>query len=446
MDAETVVELNNRGTALLRLGRHREATRCLAAAAEGCPPPSACHSNLLLSLLYDPELSPEQVALAHRSFLPPPPARGPTGRRGRLRIAYLTPDFHFHPKAFLHIPHLRHYDRDRFELFVYSSAPETDRHTRLARAAADRWRDVAKLPAARVARYIQKDAIDILIDITGHFARSPLEVFALRPAPLQVSLPGYPATTGLAAMDYKIVDRRTDPPGLTEHLYTERLFRLARPVTCYAPPEDAPDVAPLAAAANGFVTFGSFNNRPKLNPPLLALWARILLATPRSRLLFHHTFDGYPAVSADFRDPIARAFRRHGVSSRRLEFIGGVGVAEHLGVMSQADIALDSYPYHGSTTTCECLWMGVPVLTLAGRAHVSRAGATLAAGAGLPDWVAASSEEYARKAVDFARDGERLGRLRAGLRNRMRRGPLTDGEGYIRSLENAYQTMWKRLL
>ena len=375
----------------------------------------------------------------------PLPEHRPKRDHSRLRIAYLTPDFHFHPKAFLHIPHLQYYDRNRFELFVYSSAPDTDRYTRQARAAADHWRDVANRTPERVAKQICNDRIDILIDITGHFARSPLPVFALRPAPLQISIPGYPATTGLATVDYKIVDRLTDPRGLTEHLYSEKLFRLPRPITCYAPPDDTPDITPLPALTNGFITFGSFNNRPKINPRLIALWARILLKAPNSRLLFHHTFDGYRKVSPDYRDPIARAFRSQGVSSRRLEFVGGVTVPEHLAVMAQADIALDSYPYHGSTTTCECLWIGVPVLSLAGRAHVSRVGVSLLSSAGLQDWITGSPSDYVRRAIEKTRDVDTLSRLRAGLRGRMRRSQLADGPGYIRALEDAYVKMWNHL-
>jgi protein O-GlcNAc transferase len=441
LDPDRIVELNNRGTAFLRFGRHRDAVRNLTSAAEVCEPLSPCHSNLLLSLLYHPQLSPEQVARAHRYTGNLLPERTRPQADRPLRIAYLTPDFHFHPKAFLQIPHLQHYDRNRFELFVYSSAPKEDLYTRQARASADHWRNVANKSPSQISKHICNDRIDILIDITGHFARSPLPVFALRPAPLQISIPGYPATTGLSTVDYKIVDHQTDPPGLTEHLYTEKLFRLSRPIVCYAPPEDAPDVPPLPSRTNGFITFGSFNNRPKLNPPLMALWARILLETPNSRLLFHHTFDGYRRVSPAFRDPIARAFRSHGISSRRLEFIGGVPVPEHLAVLAQADIALDSYPYHGSTTTCECLWMGVPVLTLAGQAHVSRTGVSLLSSIGLKDWVADSPEDYVRKAVEKARGIEALNRLRSSLRARMRRSPLTDGPGYIRALEDSYLTM-----
>jgi protein O-GlcNAc transferase len=419
--------------------------RCLAAAAEACGPLSPCHSNLLLSLLYHPHLSPEQVARAHRYTGDVIPERMIRRPNGSLRIAYLTPDFHFHPKAFLQIPHLQYYDRNRFELFMYSSAPNEDDYTRQARAAADHWRNVANKSTERISKLIRNDRIDILIDITGHFARSPLPVFALRPAPLQISIPGYPATTGLSTVDYKIVDRRTDPPGLTEHLYTEKLSRLSRPIVCYAPPEDAPELAPPPSRANSFITFGSFNNRPKLNPPLMALWARILHETPNSRMLFHHTFDGYRKVSRDFRDPIARAFRSQGISSRRLEFIGGVPIREHLAVVAQADIALDSYPYHGSTTTCECLWMGVPVLTLAGRAHVSRTGVSLLSSVGLKDWIADSPEDYVRKCVEKARDLEVLDRLRSRLRGKMRRSPLTDGAGYVRALESSYLSMWNRI-
>jgi predicted O-linked N-acetylglucosamine transferase (SPINDLY family) len=296
-----------------------------------------------------------------------------------------------------------------------------------------------------VAQYIRSDQIDILLDITGHFSRSPLAVFALRPAPLQISIPGYPATTGLHAVDYKFVDRQTDPVGMTEHLYTEKLFRLRRPIACYAPPADSPAVTRLPARTNGFITFGSFNNRPKINGPLMSLWSRILQQIPGSRLLFHHTFNGYREVSRDFRDPIARHFRGQGVSGRRLEFIGALPIQEHLAAIAQADIALDSFPYNGLTTTCECLWMGVPVLTLAGRTHASRTGVSLLTGLGLEDWVTRSPDEYVRCAAAKARRVDALDRLREGLRTQMGQSSLVDGAGMIRALEDSFAKIWTRL-
>ena len=405
------------------------------------PPLSVCHSNFLISTLYHPGLTPEQVAETHKSSCPP---ADPVLRAGRKphKIAYLTPDCHFHPNYFMQLAHLPYFSKTRFELFVYSTCPERDTYTRLVRAGADHWRDVKGRTPSDIARMIRRDGIDILVDITGHFARSPLPVFALRPAPLQIGTPAYPATSGLGAVDYKLVDAMTDPPGLTEHLYTEKLLRLPRTAFCYAPPPEVSPVATPPFERNGFFTFGSFNNRPKLNPPLLSWWARILRAVPDARLLFHHTFNGTCNVSGDYRDPIVRAFRAEGVSSRRLEFIGGLRFEEHLRLLPAADLALDSFPYNGCTTTCECLWMGVPVLTLSGRAHVSRTGLSILGSLGLTEWIAESPRDYVRRAVAVARRPERLGELRSTLRDRMRCSELTNGRNFVLSLEKAFLAAW----
>ncbi len=437
---------NNLARALLDLGRVTAACQHfkIAAAQAGLHP--LVVSNHLMASLYRTDQSPEQLSAEH-SFWGQMQTKLPQDARPqkqKLRLAYLSPDFHFHPKAFLQIPHFKHFDSGRFELFLYSSAPVEDEYTGHAREACAHWREVGGQSPEEIAALIRRDGIDILIDITGHFGGSFLSVFALRPAPLQVSIPGYPATTGLDAVDYKIVDHDTDPPGLTEHLFTEHLHRLRRPFACYAPPPGIPEPNELPAIANGYVTFGSFNNRPKLNAPLMELWARILTAVPNSRLLLHHIFNGHCHVSNDFREPITRIFRKHGVCSRRLDFIGGLPLAEHFRVLAQADLALDSFPYNGMTTTCECLWMGVPVLTLAGSSHVSRVGVSLLTSVGMKEWITKNPDEYVATAVSLATTLPRLRRLRKGLRRRMTASPLTDSQGYVRALEEAFLELWQR--
>jgi protein O-GlcNAc transferase len=404
-------------------------------------------SNLLLAAHYWPDPSGVIAADLARQFsdrVPvAPPPRGPAHRSVRLRIGYLTPDFHFHPKAFLHIPHLRYFDRRQFQLFLYSSAAKPDEYTLQAKSAADHWRDVSKRSSPGIASQIRRDKIDVLIDITGHFAYSPLAVFALRPAPLQISIPGYPGSTGLKAISHRLVDPLTDPPGLTDPQFVEQLYRINRTIVCYGPP-DAPKVPDLPSRSNGFVMFGSFNNRPKLNPWLLTLWAKLLAAVPGSRLLLHHAFNGERKVTREYRDPIARHFRSLGISSRRLEFIGGVAFEDHLNVIGQADIALDSFPYHGVTTTCECLWMGVPVVTLAGQSHVSRVGVSILNSIGLDRFVAKTPQQYVEIAVRLANNLSSLARCRSGLRERMRNSPLTDSRSYIRAIESAILDLWER--
>ena len=448
IDPHAWIARNNLANSLLTLGRIREAAHHFDVAGRDSGHRAEVDSNRLVASQYDVRMAPDALSKQHAVWGSRQPITAPRKHapRDRLRIAYLTPDFHFHPHAFVHVPHLRHYSRERFELFLYHGHAVHDEYTAQARQAALRWRDVAGKPPGEIARQIRRDRIDILIDITGHFARSPLPVFALRPAPLQVSFPGYPATTGLAAVDYKIVDHYSDPPGLTEHLYTEKLFRLDRPFACYAPPHNAPAISPLPALANGYVTFGSFNNRPKLNALIMGLWAEILSRVPNSRLLLHHTFNGERKVSRDFAGPLARFFRSCGISSRRLDFVGGVSLSDHLAVMAQADIALDTFPYHGMTTTCESLWMGVPVVSLAGNVHVSRVGVSLLSSVGLNDWIAQSPQGYVDFAVAKAEDQAGLARLRSGLRSTMADSALTDGPGFIHAIEESLAVMWNDLV
>ena len=443
------IAATNAGTRLLRKGRVIAALRHFEGACSTSPIPWHAASNLLLAAHYWPDPSGVIAADVARQFadrvvMAPSPRTNTWRRSGRLRIAYLTPDFHFHPKAFLHIPHLRYFDRRQFELFLYSSASNPDEYTLQARAAADHWREVSKRSSSEIASQIRRDKIDVLIDITGHFAHSPLAVFALRPAPLQISIPGYPGSTGVKAISHRLVDPLTDPPGLTDPQFAEQLYRINRTTVCYGPPPNASTVRDLPARSNGFVTFGSFNNRPKLNPWLLTLWAKLLEGVPGSRLLLHHAFNGERKVTREYRDPIARHFRSLGISSRRLEFIGGVAFEDHLNVIAQADIGLDSFPYHGVTTTCECLWMGVPVVTLAGQSHVSRVGVSILDSIGLGRFVAKSPQQYVEIAVRLVNNLSALERLRSGLRERMSNSPLTDSRSYIRAIESAILDLLER--
>jgi len=311
-----------------------------------------------------------------------------------------------------------------------------------ARATAEYWREASGLSADHIADLIRRDEIDILIDVTGHFVYSPLPVFALRPAPLQVSLSGYPATTGLPQIDFKIVDRVTDPSPANDNWYSEKLYRLSRPFACYSPAPSAPPVGPLPFEQNGFVTFGCFSRRSKINGPMLALWAEILHRVPSSRLLFHHSLGKDVAVPPSIRDSISRSLRGRGIPSRRLEFQGYRRLEDHLAMISGVDIALDTFPYAGMTITFDCLWMGVPVVTRAGDAHVSRTGASILSSLNLSDWIATSPGEYVELAVRHAQDQQRISSLRQRLRPALENSPLTDSASYARALEDAFLEMW----
>jgi len=332
---------------------------------------------------------------------------------------------------------LDQFERERIEVVLYSDAARHDEYSARLRAIAALWRETRGLDDEEMAALIRRDVVDILIDLSGHTPGNRLLVFARRPAPLQMTWNGYPNTTGMRAMGYRITDPCCDPPGETEHLHTERLVRLPAVYMSWHAPRDAPEPTPLPCARTGQVTFASFNACYKLTATTLDLWRRILDRTPASRLLLI----AVPSGTAQQR--VRSTLERAGIASSRLDFRGRVEHETFLDLHAQADIALDPYPYHGTTTTCFSLWLGVPVVTLAGRSHVSRVGATLLTHAGLPGLVARDGEDYVRIACELAADARRLADIRAGLRPTMAASPLTDGAACARALQGAWRSLWR---
>jgi predicted O-linked N-acetylglucosamine transferase (SPINDLY family) len=294
------------------------------------------------------------------------------------------------------------------------------------------------LSDAQLAQRIRDDGIDILVDLAGHTAGNRLLMFARKPAPVQVTYLGYPTTSGLSAMDYRLSDWEVDPPGY-EGLNSERLVRMARSYYCYRPYEGAPEVSALPARQAGHITFGSFNNLAKVSPQLLRLWARVLEAVPGSRLLLKARSLGDAGVRAS----LLERMQRLGIGAERVQLHGWEAqTGGQLALYAGVDIGLDTYPYNGGTTTCEALWMGVPVVTLAGGTHASRMGASLLKAAGLERLVARSEQSYVELAVELAHDREQLELLRAQMRERLRTSPLLDEEGFTRELEALYRRIW----
>jgi predicted O-linked N-acetylglucosamine transferase (SPINDLY family) len=351
-----------------------------------------------------------------------------------LRVGYVSPDLYQHSVAFFLEPILAHHDRSRFEPIVYSDTARPDAVTARLRARAAAWHEVRGLSDDQLARRIAASEIDVLIDLAGHTAGNRMGVFARRPAPVQVSYLGYPNTTGLAAIDYRITDATADPPGDADALHTEKLLRLPRCAWCYQPSPLAPPVAPSPAMKNGFVTFGCFNALPKMNDPLLQLWAKLIASVPNARLVLKSPGLKSEAAAAHVRDVLESA----GLAADRFDLLPPVHpYAAHLASYETIDIALDTYPYNGTTTTCDALWMGVPVLTRAGRTHVSRVSASLLAAAGLPDWVTPTDDDYLARATRAAADIDALTALRSRLRDRMAASPLCDGQAMARAFEDA---------
>jgi len=360
----------------------------------------------------------------------------------RLRIGYVSRDFFRHPVSWFMIPVLERHDRSQFEVYCYATTARLDDVTATVRSLTDGWRDAARWSQSELADAIHRDGIDILVDLLGHAGSSDLAVFAQQPAPVQVTWLGYLNTTGLTRMHYRLTDAYSDPQGAADRLHTEALVRLPHSQWCYRPYRamelSKEHATEPPCVRNGFVTFGSFNHLVKLSPTALALWARILAQLPGSRLIILGVPNGPPAHR------LIGNFEKQGIAASRITIVPPVPMNEYFPWFDAVDLALDATPYSGGTTTCDTLWMGVPVVTVAGTRSVSRSAASILTTAGLADWIAQTPEEYVRLALKFARDEAVLVELRRSLRRRMRASPLMDEPGFARDLERAYRGMWRR--
>ena len=358
----------------------------------------------------------------------------------RLRIGYVSADFRRHSCASFITPLFGAHDPQAVEVVAYSENPMDDDVTSVIRSKVCQWRPIVGLGDAAVAELVHRDAVDILVDLSGHTAGNRLPVFAMKPAPVQVTWLGYPNTTGLSEIDYRLTDGHADPTDSgIDAAYTERLWRLPKCFLAYEPDAAAPPAAPGSDTSS--VTFGSFNHLPKITPEVVAVWSQILAAVPRSRLIMKAKRLGDPEV----RRRYTTMFAGHGIAADRLEFIGWQTVpADHRALYRQVDIALDPFPYNGTTTTCEALWMGVPVITLAGRCHAGRVGTSLLRTVGLPALIAQSEAEYVDRAVFLARASDDRAALRAGLRDKVGTSPLCDAAGFTRGIEAAFREMWRK--
>lgn len=442
---------SNLAGGLLDQGRLDEAIACLEGAIKLNPDFAPAYGNLLSALRYHPRTTPQSLLEQHLRFAkrladplsaavePHANSRDPDRP---LRVGYVSPDFREHSVMHFFEPVLRHHDGASFELYCYSSSAVEDEVTARTRSLVREFRSILSLDDARAAELIRADRIDILLDLAGHTAGGRPFLFARKPAPIQVSYLGYPCTTGLSAMDYRLTDAAADPPGMTESFHTETLIRLPDTFLCYQPSPAAPPVAPLPADANGWITFGSFNHLPKMTDDVIAAWCGILQSVPGSRLVIK----SLPLTSRGPAARIAAAYQQHGLGPDRVVLLGYVDkFGGHLAAYNQIDIALDTFPYNGTTTTCEAMWMGVPVVALAGNAHISRVGVSLLRSVGLSDLIAADVEGYVRLAVSLAGQPERLRELRGQLRSRMAVSPLLDAARFTAGLEAAYRLMWRSL-
>ena len=433
----------NLGNLLKDRGELDAAIGCYRRAVELRPDLSELHSNLLLSLHYHPAYSPADLEREHRAWAerhvaPLKALRRPHENTAepdrRLRVGYVSPDFREHPVGRFVLPLFREHDRQRIEVFAYSDAMPPDDVTGMVRDHVDRWRDVSTLSDELLADVVRADAIDILVDLAAHSARNRLLAFARKPAPLQITYLAYCSTTGVDAIDYRVTDRFLDPPGETSH-YTETSLHLQHCYWCYAaPPNLKPP--PTTQRHGGPPTFGCLNNFAKVSDLTLDLWVRLLRRVPEARLLIYARTEAHQAR-------VRRALRGSGVKESRVGFVGRLPLADYLALYRSIDVALDPHPFGGGTTTCDALWMGVPVVSLAGNTAVSRAGSTLLTNAGLEKLVARSAEQYVELAAGLIRDTTGLAALRRELRGRLESSPVMDARPFARDLEAAFVTVWR---
>jgi predicted O-linked N-acetylglucosamine transferase (SPINDLY family) len=433
------------GNTLLQVRRIEEAMAQCRQGIEDSGRDLALYPVLLMGLNYLHE-TPEPIFAAHREvhdkllvagLEAQPLPRRPRTAREPLRVGFVSGDFVRHSVPFFLEAWWGHVDPARVEIHAYHSNVRSDDTTRRLKALATHWVESGHLSDEALERRIRADGIDVLIDLTGMTASSRILMFARQPAPVQVGYLGYPTVTGVPAMGWRMTDRAIDPGDLPD-FPSDKPLALPRSMFCYAPPP-APDVGPLPALRQGYVTFGSFNNIAKLTDHTLALWAGALNAVPGSHLLLKAA----AMAQASNRADIAAFMARHGIEAQRLRFEARRGAdADHLALYNEVDIALDSYPYNGATTTCEALWMGVPVITRRGATHTSRMGASILGAIGRSDWVAGSDEDFVRIAAMLSRDLPALAAWREGARARIRAGELCDGPGMALAVQAALEAAW----
>jgi len=425
------------------LGLVDDAVQNLRRALQIQPDRASWHSNLLLTLQYQGVLSKAQLFEEHLGFskrfeepllaqrishLPRDPAKK------RIRLGYVSGDFRNHSLAFFIEPPLRDHDRSKFEIFCYYTFPIHDEVTQRLRRLSDHWRSCSDWSDDQLAEAIRADGIDVLIDLSGHTGHNRLLVFARKPAPLQMTWLGYQATTGLSAMDYRITDAAMDPPGTSESFHTEKLLRIES-AACFQPSADSPLVNALPALENNIFTFGSLNNPAKITPQLLDAWLEILLQTNNTRILIA----GLPKAS---HSAMREKFIRRGIAAHRIKLQEPLPLKDYLLLHQIIDLALDTYPYNGGTTSLHGLWMGVPMVTLKGSQPLERAGAAMLSSFGLNEFITTERDEYVQRAIYFSQELQELSRVRETLRHKMEVSLTKKSKDFTKSLEgNIKNTM-----
>jgi protein O-GlcNAc transferase len=441
---ESAETLNNLAGVLHDLGQRDEALACYDRAIALQSDIAAMHSNRLFILNFNPRFDGAAILAEHRrwdqSQAQPlgrdiPPHANKRDPERKLRIGYFSPDFRVHCQSLFTIPLLSNHDHSKFEIYCYSDVVRPDEITHGLQKYADHWENIVGLNDAQIADRVRRDEVDIFVDLAMHMSDGRPLVFARKPAPIQLAWLAYPGTTGLSAMDYRLTDPYLDPPNLNDAHYSEESVRLPNTFWCYDPLAEQLTVNSLPALSNGYITFGCLNNFCKVTDATLGLWSKVLASVPNSRLLLL-------CPPGEHRK---RILEKLGIEPGRIEFVVFQPRAEYLRTYQRVDLGLDTFPYNGHTTSLDSLWMGVPVVSLMGRAAVSRAGFSQASNLGLAnELVAENEEQFLTLAKTLGSDLHRLSELRSTLRSRMQQSPLMDGKRFARDMEAIFQQIWAK--
>ena len=431
------------GDLIRNAGRAKDAEAWYRKALAADPGSQAAWDSMLLSLNYRDDLGAPEVLAEHLRFGAAFPEddsvrrerKGRGRRHPRVRIAYLSGDFIQHPVALFLRPVLMHHDRTQFEVFCYSNNMKEDGMTRDLRSRVDHFRNIADANDAAGAQIIRADEPDVLIDLSGHTPRSRVHLFNHGCAPVQATWLGYLNTTGLRSADFRICDAHTDPIGMTERFHTEQLLRMPDSQWCYAPVFEIPGAPIPQRGANNGTVFGSFNHASKLSDRCIELWCRVLLSAPGSRLRMFAVPPGRGTAA------LRQRFERHGIDRRRVSFQPRMNIDDYFAAIADVDVALDTFPYGGGTTSFDVLWMGVPLVALADERPVSRSGISILSNLQLPELIAGTDDAYVETNLRLAADAQWRRTLRETLRDTMRLSPLMDAARFTRNLETGIRQM-----
>ncbi len=440
----------NLGVTLKELYRFEEAVENYDKAIKLNPNSSTAYTNRNFCLNYSANLSPTFIYQKHLEFGKQFGNKQNNNlfalkkriiSKEKLRIGYVSGDFRHHSIVYFFEPLLNYHDANMFETFCYYNNNIFDNFTEIIKNKTDNWRNIFSVSDFDVSNIIKNDNIDILIDLSGHTGQNRLKLFALKPAPIQITWLGYPNTTGLSEIDYRFTDLITDPIGITDEFHTEKLYRLPGGFLCYKGNNSVSLPNNIPQIENRFVTYGSFNNFLKVTPEVIKVWSKILKSSPTSRLILKGS-----DINQNASQHI-ETFAKEGVSQDRVSFYQNLPkISEHLELYNSVDIALDTFPYNGVTTTCEALWMGVPVITLLGEQHASRVGASILTNVGLENFIANDIEGYIEMAIKFANKIDLLKKMRKELRKKMLKSSLCNGSIFAKEIERAYKTIWAKHL